>query len=238
MSTSATPSKQAGLVEDFVDIFVSPSAVYERRRNSTAWLPLIVVSVVVGLAYLAMSGAMQPIIDAEFERGMKQMLESNSGMTAEQLQQGRAFAQGIGKVAIVAGTPIAIFLCGVGLLLMGKLFDSPLKLGTNVMIAAWAFVPRIIGSVLVAAQLQFLAPESLDGAHRISLGPARFLDPDTTSAMLLALASRLDVFILWTTLLFAIGLSVVARIPRSNALVAAAGVWACGTFFALYGAIR
>jgi hypothetical protein len=239
MSTPATASNQkAGIVEDFFDIFVTPSAVYERRRDSSAWIPLIVVSVVLGLAYMATSGAMQPIMDAEFDRGMKATLEGNSQLTAEQLQQGRAFAEGFGKVMFIAGTPIAIFFCGLGLMLAGKFVDAQIKLGTGVMIAAWAFVPRIIGALATAIQLQFLKPESLDGMYRISTGPARFMDPDTASPLLLAFAGRLDVFILWTTLLLGIGLAVVARIPRSNAMMAAAGVWVLGSFFALFGALR
>ena len=239
MSTSARPSNQkAGIVEDFFDIFATPSAVYERRRDSSPWLPLVVVSVVLALAYVATSGAMQPIMDAEYERGMKAMLGSNSRFTAEQLEQGRAFAQGFGKVMFILGTPIAIFFCGLGLMLIGKLVDAQVKLGTGVMIAAWAFVPRIVGAVLTAIQLQMMRPESLEGIYRISTGPARFMDPDTASPVLLAIAGRFDVFILWTTVLLGIGLAVVARIPRAHAMMAAFGVWMLGSFFAVYGAIR
>ena len=239
MTTPPAPSNQkAGIVEDFFDIFVTPSAVYERRRDSSAWIPLVVVSVVLGLAFIATSGAMQPIMDAEFARGMKATLESDSRFTAEQMQQGRAFAEGFGKIMFIIGTPIAIVFSGLALMLTAKFVDAKIKLGTGVMIAAWAFVPRIIGAVATAIQLQFMKPESLDGIYRISSGPARFMDPDTAPPMLLAIAGRFDLFILWTTLLLAIGLSVVARISRANAMLAAFGVWALGTFFALFGALR
>jgi len=239
MTTAQAPANQkAGVAEDFFDIFVTPSAVYERRRESSPWIPLLVVSVVLGAAYLATSGAMQPIMDAEFERGMKATLESDSRYTAEQLQQGRAFAEGFGKFMFIAGTPIAIFFSGLGLMLAAKFVDAKIKLGTGVMIAAWAFVPRIIGAVATAIQLQMMRPESLDGMYRIASGPARFMDPDTASPLLLAFAGRLDVFILWTTLLLGIGLSVVARISRSSGMLAAFGVWALGSFFALYSGLR
>ena len=239
MTTPVTPStEKAGIVEDFFDIIASPSAVYERRRESSPWLPLLVVSVVMGLAFLATSGAMQPIMDAEYERGMKAMLEANSKFTPEQLEQGRAVAQGFGKLMFIVGTPLAIFFCGLGLMLTAKLVDATLKLGTGVMIAAWAFVPRMLGAVLNAIQLQFMRPESLDGIYRLSVGPARFMDPDTASPILMALAGRFDVFILWTTLLFGIGVSVVARVSRLKGMLAAFGVWVLGSFFALYGALR
>lgn len=239
MTGSAAPTAQkASVVEDFVDIFVTPSAVYERRRDSSAWLPLIVVTVVLTLAYIASSGAMQPILDAEYERGLQATLEANPQLTAEQLQQGRAIAQAVGKFAIIVGTPVAIFVTGLLLMLTGKLVDAQVKLGSSVMITAWAFVPRIIGSVLTAVQLLFLRPESLDGMYRVSLGPARFMDPDTASPLLLAIAGRFDLFVLWTTVLLGIGLAVVARIPRSSAMLAAGAVWALAALPALYGALR
>ena len=56
--------------------------------------------------------------------------------------------------------------------------------------------------------------------------------------MLVAIAGRFDIFILWTTVLLGIGLSVVARLPRFNGMLAAMAVWVLGTFFALHGAIR
>jgi hypothetical protein len=237
-ASAAPPAPKSGVVEDFVDIFATPSAVFERRRDSSPWLPLVIVSVVLAAAYLASSGAMQPIMDAEYERGMRATLEANPQLTAEQLQQGRAIAQGVGKFFIIASTPITIFLTGLVLLLTGKMVDAEVKLGTSVMIAAWAFVPRIIGSLATAAQLLILRPESLDGMYRVSLGPARFMDPDTASPMLLAIAGRLDLFVLWTTVLLGIGLSVVARIPRSSAMVAAGAVWVLASLPALYGALR
>ena len=233
---SEAPEK-AGAVEDFVDIFVSPATVYERRRNSSAWVPLIVVSVVLGLSYFATRGVMQPMMDAEYARGLQTTMEANPGLTPEQLAQGRKFAETFGMFFIVAGTPIAIFFTGFALMLTSKLVDAQLKLGVALMIAAWAFVPRIIGAIVTAGQLQLMKPDSLDGMYRISAGPARFMDPDTGSPLLLAIAGRFDVFILWTTLLLAIGLSVVARIPRAQAAVAAASVWVLAALPTVYSAI-
>jgi hypothetical protein len=236
--TAAAPSTQkTSVVEDFVDIFYAPASVYERRRDSSAWIPLIVVSVLLALLWLASADAMQPMMEAEYQRSVKATLEGNSGITAEQMAQGRAFAEGFGKFIIIVGTPIGIFFTGLGLMVTSKLVDANVKLRTAVMIAAWAFVPRIIASILTAVELRVMRPESLDGAYRLAFSPARFLDPDTTSAVLVAIAGRFDVFILWTTLLLAIGLSVVARIPRAQATVAALAVWVLGALPTVYSAI-
>jgi hypothetical protein len=81
-------------------------------------------------------------------------------------------------------------------------------------------------------------PASLNGQFRISLSPARFLDPDTSSAMTIALLSRLDVFTIWVTVLLAIGLSVTGRIPRSRAAIAAGLVWLLGSLPVVLAAVR
>jgi hypothetical protein len=133
---------------------------------------------------------------------------------------------------------MAIIFCGIGLLLTSKLIDAGLKFGTATMVAAWAFVPRVVGGVITAVQLRFLQPESLDGFYRLSLGPARFMDPETASPLLLGIAGRFDLFILWTTVLIGIGVSVVARVSRSSGMIAAFGVWLLGSFFTLYSSMR
>ncbi|MEO8624144.1 MAG: hypothetical protein ABI625_23895, partial [bacterium] len=71
-------------------------------------------------------------------------------------------------------------------------------------------------------------PASLTGQFKVSLGVGRFLDPDTTSPALLALAGRVDVFTIWVTILLVIGLSVTGKIPRGKAAVAGVIVWIVG----------
>lgn len=232
------PDSSAGIVEDFIDIFYQPATVYDRRRSSSAWIPLIAVTLVVGIGYLASAGAMQPLLDAEFERGMRAAMEANPSMTPEMMQQGRAVGEVMAKVGAFVGTPLSIVFVGLALLLAGKLVDAKQSAGASIMIAAYAFVPRIVAAVLMPIQLRFVDPASLDGMYRLSAGPARFLDPDASAPMLVAVAGRLDLFVLWSTALLAIGISVVGRVSRGSGWVAAGIVWLLGALPALWGAIN
>ncbi|HEX9563280.1 MAG TPA: YIP1 family protein [Gemmatimonadaceae bacterium] len=226
-------SDKAGVVEDFIDIFYQPATVYERRRNSSAWIPLIAVTLVVGLGYLASSGQLQPVMDAEVTRAV----QGNPGMSPEMIEQQRSFAAIGATVSVFVGTPIAIAFAGLVLLLTSKLVDATQTAGASVLIAAWAYVPRMVQAVLLPIQLRFLDVASLDGMYRLSAGPARVLDPDTTAPLVLALAGRFDLFIIWSTALMAIGLSVIARIPRGSAWVAAALVWLLGAVPTVFSAV-
>jgi VanZ family protein len=106
------------------------------------------------------------------------------------------------------------------------------------MVAAYAYVPRILENILNGVQGLLMDPASLDGRYRLSLGVGRFLDPNTTSPMLLALLGRVDVFTIWVTVLLAIGLAVTGKIPRSKAAIAAVLVWIIGALPAVLGAAR
>lgn len=224
--------------EDFVDIFYAPSQVYARRAGSGFGVPMLVVTALVGIIAIANSGVMQPILDAEFTRGTAAAMRQNPQLTPEMMAKGRGFGEAIAKYGAFIFVPIGIFFTGLVLWLVGKIFDAKESLAAAIMVAAYAFVPRILDSVLAGVQGLLLDPASLNGRLKLSLGLGRFLDPDTASPMLLALLGRVDVFTIWVTVLLAIGLSVTGRIPRSRAAAAAGIVWLCGALPQIMTALR
>lgn len=237
-TVAAPPPKKAGLWEDFIDIFYEPSDVYARRINSGFGIPLLVVTVLIGVIFLASSGAMQPIMDAEFTRGMASAQKANPNMTEAQLQTAKSFGATIAKIAAFIIVPITIFLTGLALWLVGKFFDAKQTLGAALMVTAYANVIKVLASIIMAIQLLLLDASSMNSILRLSLGVGRFLDPDTTSPILIALLGRVDVFTIWITILLGIGLSVTGKIPRSKAMIAAVIVWFVGAIPGLLGALR
>lgn len=237
-SPVGTTSAGASVWEDFVDIFHSPSEVFARRQNGKFWIPLIVVTVVIGGLFIATKGLMQPILDAEFQRGAAAAMRKNPQITEEQMATMRRYTDMASSFLLFIFVPIGIFLTGLMLWLVGKLFDASESLRTALVVTAYAFVPRILDTVLRAVQAAILDPSSLTGQYSVSLSAARFLNPDATSPLILGLAGRLDVFTIWVTVLLAIGLSVTGKIPRSRAAAAAACVWIIGAIPALLSALR
>ena len=231
-------TKPASIWEDFIDIFVSPSEVFERRRSSGFFVPLIVFVVLTVVISILGRGAMQPILDAEFARGIASAAKQNPGMTPEAMDKARAFSEKFIPVFIAFGALIMPLLVGVALWIAGKFVGAKEDIGAACMIAVYSFLPRILDTILRMVQALVLDPSTLNGQYRVALSPARFLDPDTASPVVIALLGRIDVFTIWVTILLAIGLSVVARIPRSRAAVAAGVVWVLGALPAIFGALR
>jgi hypothetical protein len=240
MATQAAPvtTPRAAIWEDFIDIFYAPSAVFRRRENGNFFIPLTVITMLCGVLFYLNSGALQPMFDAEFDRQMAVVMRQNPNFPPEALERGRAFAAIMQKVAMFVFIPIAIVGIGVATWLVGKLVDARQTFGAALVVAAYAYSPRIIDGVLHGLQGLFLDPAQLDGRFRLSLGIGRFLDPDTVSPLLLAVVGRIDVITIWITALIAIGLCVTGRIPMRRAAIAAAIVWVIGGLPVIFGALR
>jgi hypothetical protein len=230
MATQASPvaAPPAAVWEDFIDIFYAPSAVFRRREHGNFFIPLVVITIVCGVLFYLNSGALQPMFDAEFDRGMAMARRQNPNMPPEAIENMRAFASRIQVVMIFIFIPIAIFGVGVFTWLAGKLVDAKQTFKAALIVGAYAYAPRILDGVLQGVQALFLDPAELNGRFKLSLGFGRFLDPDTASPLLLALVGRVDLITIWITVLIAIGLCVTGRIPLGKAAIAAAIVWLIG----------
>ncbi|MFN2637227.1 MAG: YIP1 family protein [Gemmatimonadaceae bacterium] len=228
----------ASLWEDFVDIFYAPSSVFARRSDGKWGKPLLFLVLAGTVLFFLTKNAMQPIMDAEFARRSADMMRKNPNLTAEQLSTGRGFFETFGAVFFAIGLTASIIFTGIALWIVGKLFDAKESVAAALMVATYSEVPRVVQILTNAAQGLFMSPESMTSVNSVSFSLARFMNPDTSSAVLIALASRVDVFTIWVTVLLAIGLRVVGRIPKQQAAIAAAIVWLLGAVPAIIGALR
>ncbi|HEX5003714.1 MAG TPA: YIP1 family protein [Gemmatimonadales bacterium] len=233
MTAPAAPApERAARWEDFLEIFIKPSAVFERRRDSSFWVPFLVLVVLFVAIYVALKGAFQPIMDAEMSRGMARAMAKNPQFTEEMAANMRGAAQTWGSLMVVIGVPVAVFFIGIGIWISGKIIRAAVGFGAALMIASYSYFPRVIELLVSGAQALLLPEEQLTGRASTSLGAARALDPDSTSAALMATLLRVDVFTLWITFLIAVGLRVVGRVPMSKALLGAGIVYVLGGLLA------
>jgi hypothetical protein len=231
------PSK-AGLWEDFVDIFYAPSTVFARRSDGKFGLALLFLVIVGAVLFFVTKNAMQPIFDAEFTRQTAAAMRKNPNITAEQMAASRNFFEMLGPVFFAVILTISVLGTGLVLWLVGKLFDAKESVAAAIMIATYAEVPRIVQILTNAAQALMMAPEKLNAANSVGFNLARFMNPDTASPVMIALGARVDLFTIWVTVLLAIGLHVVGKIPKQQAYITAAITWVIGALPALFGALR
>ncbi len=229
---------RAGLWEDFVDIFYAPSSVFARRADGKFGMPLLFLVLVGTVLFFLTKNATQPIMDAEFARQGAAAMRKNPSLTAEQMASGRGVFEMFAPLVFAIGITVSIFGTGLVLWLVGKLFDAKESVTAAIMIATYSEVPRLVQILTNAAQGLIMSPERLNSMNAVAFNLARFMDPDGASPVLIALASRVDVFTIWVTVLLAIGLHVVGKIPKQQAGIVAGITWLVGALPAVFGALR
>ena len=239
VDAAASPlANRASLWEDFIDILYAPSHVYARRENGSFLIPMLIVAFLLGALFYLNSGAMQPVIDGEFNRGMAAALRRNPQMNPEAMDRFRQFAVRMGQIFAFVIPVLVMMALGLTTWLVGKLLDAKQTLRAAMVVAAYSHVPRVIEAVFHGVEALMMDPATLNGRFRLSLGPGRFIDPDASSPLVLAIVGRIDVFTIWVTVLLVTGLSVTGRVPRSRASIAGVIVWMLGALPLIFQAVR
>lgn len=228
---AAPPPERAALWEDFLEIFIKPADVFERRRASGFAIPLLVLTVLFAVLFFGLKGAFQPMMDAENARAIARVMAKNPQITEEMIAGNRAMGEKLAPLMVTIGVPIAVLFVGLFTWGAGKMVGATTTLGAATMIATYSYFPRLLELLVSGAQVLLLPEEQITGRASVSLGAARVLDPDTASSALMAVLMRVDVFTLWVTFLVAVGLRVVGKVPMNKALVAAGVVWVLGGLF-------
>lgn len=234
-STAAAPAKpaQSSFWEDVIDIFFQPSDVFRRREHRSAWPPMLFVAISIGIIFFATFNTLEPLFAAEFTRTTAKVMAKNPQITQEMMDKQRAIGESITRYGVGVVMLVTMFIVGVIAWLVGKLVGSKQTFQAALVVAAWSYMPRVIGAVIGGVQGLLMDPASLTSQMSISLSPARFMDPDTTNPILLQLLGRLDLITIWVTVLLAIGLYVTGKVSKQSAAVFGILIWIVGSLPAL-----
>ena len=235
---TAPAATQPSRLDDYMDVFLSPSSLFERRADGRFGQALLVFVLAVVLLYFLTRAAMAPIMDAEFERGIAAAVKANPNLTEDQLGGMRRFGEVMGMVFAAVGTPIMLLLLGAAVWLAARVVGAGVSYAQGATIATFAMFPKLLDSVSGALQALFLDEAALTGRFSVSLGVGRFFDPDATSQLLLQTVGRIDLFTIWTTVLVGIGIKVMGKASTGQAVGAATLVWILGGLPTLLQALQ
>ncbi len=240
MEATAEPTRDleapASVWEDFIDIFFDPAPVFARHRDGRFAFALVFLTIVMAVLFYGMQQVLAPAFDAEFNRAMASSGQ-DAQITSEQMQQMREMSGVFGLVGFVVAFPISVLLMGLIVWTLGRIFGATASIAAAMAIVTFSMFPRIIQSLVSIVQGLILDPSSLNSLHAVSIGPARFVDPVTTSPVLLAILGRFDLFIIWSVVLVAIGVHVAGNLPKSRAWIVAGLLWVVGALPMLIGAL-
>ena len=213
--------------ERVLDAFVAPSKTFtDVRRNASWWLPFLLIVIT---SYI-LTGAIQAkvgwpqLVDNEVQTNPK-LSDRLSSLTPDQVAtqkrvmrysfQGSFYASPLLNLAFVAVA--ALFLWPT----INFGFGGSATYGRVFCVGMYAVLPGAI-SALLAALMLFAgrSPESFTTQTMLGSNPGYYL---STPGAMKTLLSSFDVFTLWTAVLFAIGLSIVAGTKRSAGYIAVFG---------------
>lgn len=219
--------------EDLFEIFYAPSAVFERRRGGEFGLPLVALVVLGAILLFATKGLLQPVFDAETAVGLARKA---SQMTPEQMAAAKSFA----GTATIIGIPLTYFLApfilGGILWLIARAVGVKPGYSVAVMIATFAWYPRLIEWITSAVQMAVMPNMTVTSRLSLTLGAGRFLD-GTHPSLATALLGRVDLFTLWVSFLFGLGCMVAARASRGEAIAIGAMMWLVGAMPQVIGVL-
>ncbi|MDA1081556.1 MAG: YIP1 family protein [Gemmatimonadetes bacterium] len=228
-----------GLFEDLVDIIASPAKVFERRAKTGSAAAFFFVTIAFAAILYSGKSVMEPIMDAQLAKSQAAAVAANPSITPEQQASMLAVGRKFAVVAMIVGVPIALLFLGLFIWIVGKALGATLTYGAGLMIASFSYVPRILSGVITDVQGLLMSDTSaLTNPAQLSIGPARFFDPVTTNAALLAILSRADVFLLWTTVLIGVGYIAAGKLSKEKAIAGAVILWVLGGLMPIWGAIR
>jgi Yip1 domain len=246
MDSTNTPSsgplpaqvEKASVWEDFLDIFYAPSKVFVRRANGNFWIPLLLVTLLIAVLAFANRNIMRPVFDAEFARNAAAAMKTNPAITADQMERGKAIAFNIAQYGSVVLIPISIVLVSFVTWLGAKFVDARLSWNAALVVVSYATVPRVVQQIFVSVQALVVDPMSMTSRFAIGISPARFMDPNTINPMLGGLFDRMDLFVLWSLVLIAIGVAAIGKLPKAKAWAFGIGLWVVTALPTLYGAMK
>lgn len=237
VAPSPTPEAAPALSQGgrILNTFIAPSKTFTDLRRSAAWWAPFLLMVIVSTIFVYTAG--QKI---GFRRIMENQMQSQPKAQArlEQLPPDQRERQMDFGAKFTAGFAYGfpVFLLILWLFVTTAMFATfRLAAGANVSFGiSWAIVvysalPLTLKSILaMVSLLAGINPDAFSFQNPVATNPGYFLNP-ADGVFVYGLATALDIFMIWTLVLTAIGFTCVSKVKRGTAFAIVFGWWAIFT---------
>ena len=226
-----------------INTFIAPSKTFtDLGRNAKWWswvVPWLLISVA-AIAFFAVVGqkiGFRKVAENQVQASpkaterMDRMAPQDRENAMERQAKGtQFFTEYLYPVVIlIINLVIAVLLFGTFTFIAG----AKLNFKTSFAIVMFAGLPGILRLLLsIGAVFAGVDPDSFSLQNPVATNPGYFLKP-ADSPVLFSLASSLDIFLIWTLVLNAIGFTCVSKVKRGTSFAIVFGWW---VVFSLIGA--
>lgn len=232
--TSVLPPEPAPMSEGarIINTFIAPSKTFsDLRRNAWWWAPfLLMVIVSTALVYTAgQKIGFRKIMENQMQaqpKAQARLENLPADQRERQMEQGAKFT---GIVSYIFPLFVLLIWLVIALSLWATFkvaVAADVSFGTSLGIVVYAALPLTLKTVLsVISVVAGVSPDSFSFQNPIASNPGYFLNP-SDSVFLYGLASSVDIFMIWTLVLTAIGFTCVSKIKTGTAYAVVFGWWA------------
>jgi hypothetical protein len=241
LPTPTPASENAPLSEGarIVNTFIAPSKTFtDLRRNASWWAPFLLM-VVISTAFVYTAGqkiGFRKIMENQMQAQPKQQARLERLPTDQREQQSEQGA----KVTAVISYVFPVITLIIWLIIATVLFatfkfaaGADVSFKVSLAIVVYAALPLMLKSLLALLSIVAgMSPDSFSFQNPLASNPGYFLSP-ADNVFIYSVASGIDIFMIWTLVLTAIGFTCVSKVKRGTAFAVVFGWWAV---FTLVGA--
>ncbi len=217
------PVEELGVFERIVGVFTSPEKVFRYlARKPDIWVPLL-ISIFIGI--LVSTLVYDIAINDQIQR-----IEQNDNipddrkeMIIDSMESRRTGSWKVISISVLPALGILVMFSFVSLVFW---FTGNVILGGKAtfkqIFSVYGYSYLIYGILGTVVSLPLILAKK---TIQVQLGLANFLPASMSHTFLYHFFSKVDVFTLWTAVVFGIGFSVVYRMPRARGIATVLAVW-------------
>jgi hypothetical protein len=242
MSAPVTPapetlsSGQPALSEPqrIINTYVAPSKTFADIRRSAKWWGPFLLTLIVSYAFSFSVG--KKVTWEQVNQTQMQMAPESRRQQLENLPPDQRARQEAISLKITKGIAVAIpFLATIFLIIVAAILMATFKFGVGAEVGFWqsvaivmyASLPGVIRYLLaiVVVWMGVQDPSDFMIQNPFGSNPGYYMSFHDTPRFLYSVASAVDVFMIWTLILTAIGFSVVTKKSRGTSMAIVFGWW-------------
>ena len=214
-----------------VNVFIAPSKTFtDLRRSGMWWAPFLVILLASwALTYTAgRKVGFEKMTETQMQARPKQMERMDSmppAQRAQAMQFAAKFTAGITYAIPIFVLLIILILAAIDFGCLKVAGGSDVKFGKVYAVLMYAGLPGALKSILgIAALVAGASPDSFTIQNPIGSSVAYYLNP-ADSPFLYSLGSQLDIFLIWSLILTAIGFTCISKVKKGASFAIVFGLW-------------
>ena len=218
-----------------LNTYIAPSKTFTDLRRSASWWAPFLLTVVVSTLFVFIVGqkiGFRKVAENQLQMSPKQSAQLDNLAPDEREQQMQKRATATKFISYI----VPVFILFIWLIISAVLFATfKFAAGADVSfkvafaIVVYAGLPNLLKSLLAMLSVAAgMIPDSFSFQNPIATNPGYFMNP-AGNVFLYSVASGLDIFMIWTLLLTAIGFTCVSKVKSGTAYAIVFGWWAVFT---------